>query len=74
MTIYEELKWRGLVADCTDSAALDQRLEAGPTVLYAASILLPTASMSETWSRCSLCAGFNCTGTMPLRWRAARRD
>jgi tyrosyl-tRNA synthetase len=35
MTILEELKWRGLVADCTDSDALSQRLAKGPTVLYA---------------------------------------
>ena len=34
MTILEELKWRGLVADCTDLAALSQRLDAGPTTLY----------------------------------------
>src|ERR1700679_4350883 len=34
MTILEELKWRGLVADCTDLAALSKRLEAGPATLY----------------------------------------
>jgi tyrosyl-tRNA synthetase len=35
MTILEELKWRGLVADCTDSIALSERLAKGPTGLYA---------------------------------------
>jgi tyrosyl-tRNA synthetase len=34
MTILEELTWRGLVADCTDSGALAKRLEAGPATLY----------------------------------------
>jgi len=34
MTIIEELKWRGLVADCTDLDALTRRLEAGPATLY----------------------------------------
>ena len=34
MTIIDELRWRGLVADCTDEAALRQRLDAGPLTLY----------------------------------------
>jgi tyrosyl-tRNA synthetase len=34
MTIIEELKWRGLVADCTDFEALGKRLESGPASLY----------------------------------------
>src|SRR5580693_1802950 len=34
MNIYDELEWRGLVADCTDAAELKKRLEAGPMVLY----------------------------------------
>jgi tyrosyl-tRNA synthetase len=33
MSIYEELQWRGLVADCTDTAELTKRL-ATPTTLY----------------------------------------
>ncbi len=33
MNIYEELEWRGLVADCTDKIALAKRL-ASPTALY----------------------------------------
>jgi tyrosyl-tRNA synthetase len=33
MSILEELKWRGLVADCTDTAELTKRL-AAPTTLY----------------------------------------
>ncbi len=35
MTIFEELEWRGLVADCTDAVELKKLLAAGPIVLYA---------------------------------------
>src|SRR3954467_2018123 len=34
MTILDELRWRGQLADCTDLAALTQRLAAGPMTLY----------------------------------------
>jgi tyrosyl-tRNA synthetase len=34
MTIIEELKWRGLVADCTDTDALAKRLASGPATVY----------------------------------------
>jgi len=34
MTILEDLQWRGLYADCTDLAALTQRLAHGPVTLY----------------------------------------
>src|SRR6204780_5547176 len=34
MSIFEELQWRGLVADCTDTAELQKRLAASPIVLY----------------------------------------
>jgi tyrosyl-tRNA synthetase len=34
MTLLDELHWRGLYADCTDLAALTQRLAEGPTTLY----------------------------------------
>ncbi len=34
MTIIDELKWRDLVADCTDMDALSARLAAGPATLY----------------------------------------
>ena len=34
MTIMEELKWRGLVADCTDPDSLFKRLASGPATLY----------------------------------------
>jgi tyrosyl-tRNA synthetase len=34
MNIYEELQWRGLVADCTDPEVLQKRLAASPIVLY----------------------------------------
>ncbi|HWA27066.1 MAG TPA: tyrosine--tRNA ligase, partial [Lacunisphaera sp.] len=33
--ILEELDWRGLYADCTDRAALAERLAKGPLTLYA---------------------------------------
>jgi tyrosyl-tRNA synthetase len=35
MSIYAELEWRGLVADCTDAVELQRLLAAGPIVLYA---------------------------------------
>lgn len=34
MTIIDELRWRGLLADCTDLPALTERLQAGPITLY----------------------------------------
>lgn len=35
MNIVEDLQWRGLVADCTDTEGLVKRLRAGPVTLYA---------------------------------------
>ncbi|PYM07164.1 MAG: tyrosine--tRNA ligase [Candidatus Rokuibacteriota bacterium] len=35
MTILDELRWRGLLADCTDLDALTKRLSEGPITLYA---------------------------------------
>jgi tyrosyl-tRNA synthetase len=35
MNILEELRWRGLIADCTDAAALEKRFAESPTTLYA---------------------------------------
>ncbi len=34
MNILQELEWRGLLADCTDRAALTERLTKGPITLY----------------------------------------
>ena len=34
MSILDELAWRGLINDCTDTEALTQRLSEGPAVLY----------------------------------------
>jgi tyrosyl-tRNA synthetase len=34
MNIFEELRWRGLLADCTDAAELTKRLAASPITLY----------------------------------------
>jgi len=34
MNILDELRWRGLYADCTDLEALTARLASGPTTLY----------------------------------------
>ena len=33
MSILEELKWRGLIADCTDAAELEMKI-AAPVTLY----------------------------------------
>jgi tyrosyl-tRNA synthetase len=35
MTILDELRWRGMLADCTDLEALTQRLSERPITLYA---------------------------------------
>jgi len=32
--LIEDLKWRGLLADCTDESALAERLSQGPVTLY----------------------------------------
>lgn len=34
MNIYEELQWRGLIADCTDTEGLTKRLAESPMTLY----------------------------------------
>jgi tyrosyl-tRNA synthetase len=34
MSIFEELVWRDLLADCTDAEQLQKRLQAGPCTLY----------------------------------------
>ncbi|MBL9170239.1 MAG: tyrosine--tRNA ligase [Verrucomicrobiales bacterium] len=34
MSIFEDLQWRGLVADCTDVEGLTKRLASGPITLY----------------------------------------
>src|SRR6266567_612897 len=34
MNILEELEWRGLIADCTDKAALKAKTSSGPITLY----------------------------------------
>ena len=35
MNIVEELQWRGLVADCTDTPGLVKRVASGPLTVYA---------------------------------------
>ncbi len=34
MTLLDDFRWRGLLADCTDESALSERLSKGPTTLY----------------------------------------
>src|ERR1043165_2275656 len=34
MSILDELRWRDLLADCTDAAALEKRFSEGPVTLY----------------------------------------
>lgn len=34
MSVLEDLQWRGLVSDCTDTDGLTKRLSTGPTTLY----------------------------------------
>src|SRR6188474_2048445 len=33
--VIDELRWRGLIADCTDEPALVKKITEGPVVLYA---------------------------------------
>ena len=35
MNVIEDLQWRGMIADCTDTEGLQKRLQAGPITLYA---------------------------------------
>jgi tyrosyl-tRNA synthetase len=35
MSIYQDLEWRGLLADCTDTAGLNKRMDEGPITVYA---------------------------------------
>src|SRR4051812_30538976 len=35
MNVIEDLQWRGMIADCTDTEGLQKRLAAGPITLYA---------------------------------------
>jgi tyrosyl-tRNA synthetase len=66
MTILDELRWRGLLADCTDLAALDQRLAAGPITLYAG--FDPTADSLHVGNLVPLFAlrRFQLTGHHPI--------
>ena len=66
MNIYEELEWRGLVADCTDAAELKKRLEAGPITLYAG--FDPTADSLHVGNLVPLLAlrRFQCFGHHPI--------
>ena len=34
MAVYQELQWRGLIADCTDAEGLQKRIREGPLTLY----------------------------------------
>ena len=66
MNIYEELEWRGLVADCTDAAELKKRLDAGPITLYAG--FDPTADSLHVGNLGPLLAlrRFQCFGHHPI--------
>ncbi len=72
VSILEELKWRGLIADCTDAAELEKKISA-PITLYCG--FDPTADsvcMSAISFRCLRCDDFNCSDTIQLPSRAAR--
>jgi tyrosyl-tRNA synthetase len=66
MNIFDELEWRGLVADCTDAVELKKRLESGPIVLYAG--FDPTADSLHVGSLVPLLAlrRFQLLGHRPL--------
>lgn len=66
MSIYEELEWRGLVADCTDKQDLLKRLATGPLTLYAG--FDPTADSLHVGSLVPLLAlrRFQLLGHQPI--------
>lgn len=66
MNIYEELEWRGLLADCTDPTELPKRLGAGPLTLYAG--FDPTADSLHVGSLVPLLAlrRFQLAGHRPI--------
>ena len=66
MNIFDELEWRGLVADCTDAVELKKRVESGPIVLYAG--FDPTADSLHVGSLVPLLAlrRFQLLGHNPL--------
>ncbi len=66
MNIYEELEWRGLVADCTDKEDLVKRLGAAPLTLYAG--FDPTADSLHVGSLVPLLAlrRFQLLGHQPI--------
>ena len=66
MNVFDELEWRGLVADCTDAVELKKRLESGPIVLYAG--FDPTADSLHVGSLVPLLAlrRFQLLGHRPL--------
>ncbi len=66
MNIYEELEWRGLVADCTDVTELQKRLAAGSVTLYCG--FDPTADSLHAGSLVPLLAlrRFQLAGHQPI--------
>jgi len=66
VNIFDELEWRGLVADCTDAVELKKRVESGPIVLYAG--FDPTADSLHVGSLVPLLAlrRFQLLGHNPL--------
>ena len=66
MNIYEELEWRGLIADCTDKEELVKRLGAAPLTLYAG--FDPTADSLHVGSLVPLLAlrRFQLLGHQPI--------
>ncbi len=66
MNIYEELEWRGLIADCTDKEELLKRLGSGAVTLYAG--FDPTADSLHVGSLVPLLAlrRFQLLGHQPI--------
>jgi tyrosyl-tRNA synthetase len=66
MNIYEELEWRGLIADCTDKEELVKRLGSGTLTLYAG--FDPTADSLHVGSLVPLLAlrRFQLLGHQPI--------
>ena len=73
MSILEELKWRGLIADCTDAAELEKKISS-PITLYCG--FDPTADSLARWKSRAIARAaddFNCSAIFQSPSPAARQ-
>ncbi len=67
MNIFDELEWRGLVADCTDAAGIAPAAGDRPDcALRRVRSDGGQPARRATWCRCWRCGDFNCMGHHPI--------